>query len=83
MWVWPSAAAHLVYISGLVMVILSTFLVNSVRHLTLKALKSSCISHGDKDVFYQFEMIINVLVTVALSASFQYICYRSTAIINF
>ena len=29
--------------------------------------------------FFQFKIIINVLVTVALSASFEYLCYGSTA----
>ena len=32
-----------------------------------------------KDVFFQFEIIINVL---ALSGAFEYLCYGSTAIIN-
>ena len=31
--------------------------------------------------FFQFEIIINVLVS--FTASFEYLCYRSTAIINY
>ena len=33
-------------------------------------------------VFFQFKIIINVLVTVALSDSFEYLCYGSTVSIN-
>ena len=32
-------------------------------HLTLKALNSFCKIHGDQRCFFQFEIIINVLVS--------------------
>ena len=34
------------------------------------------------EFFFQFEISINVLV-IALPASFEYLCYRSTAIIKY
>ena len=46
---------------------------------TLTTLKHSRINHEDQRFFFQFEMIINIL---ALSGSFEYLCYGSTASIN-
>ena len=51
----------------------------TICDLTLTTLKYFCINHGNQRSFFQFEIIINVLV---LSASFEYLCYRSMAIIN-
>ena len=50
------------------------------QYLTFKALKYWCINHRNQWGFFQFEIIINVLVRS--SASFEYICYGSAAIIN-
>ena len=48
--------------------------------LTPEVLKYFYTNHGDQRVLFQFEIIINVLVSYL--ASFEYLCYGSTAIIN-
>ena len=47
--------------------------------ITLTTLKYFNINHGDQKCFFQFKIVINVLV---LSDSFKYLCYVSMAIIN-
>ena len=48
---------------------------------TIKALNVFYINHGDQRVFFQMEIIINVLVSL-VSDSFEYLCYGSTIILN-
>ena len=50
--------------------------------LTLTTLKYLCINHGDQRRFFKFEIIDILDVLVSSSASFEYICYGSTAITN-
>ena len=50
--------------------------------LTLTTQKYLCIGYTmETNWFFQFKIIINVLF-IALSPSFKYLCYWSTAIIN-
>ena len=51
--------------------------------LTLTTLKYFCRNHGDQMCFFQFKIMINVLGYLALSASFENLCYGSMAIIIF
>ena len=45
---------------------------------TLITLKYFCINHGDQRVLFLLEIFINFL---ALSTSYEYLCYESTVII--
>ena len=52
----------------------------SNRHRSAVSDNIVFISHGDQMFFFQFETNINVLFSI--SASFNYLCYGSTAITN-
>ena len=52
----------------------------NIFKLTLEALKYFCINHGDRGIFCQFEIIINVLVSYF--RFFEYMCNESINIIS-
>ena len=50
------------------------------HYLTLEALKYFCIKNGDQKCFFNLKS--SYMSLLALSASFEYLCCGSTAIIN-
>ena len=56
----------------------------AVKGLTINALKYFCIKHGDQRFFFQFEIIINVLlITCAMGLQPLPIVYSFSAGIDF